>query len=124
MAASSSSVNPTPLAHTNDQGEGHPRGEVRSNFLLGINVVQVATTSLLSGEIHPEYRMFRLKVSKSYVLLLQKYPSECNKLRIRGFENPSRFSGLVRSAARVHIIRQSQTTTQTWTPEQKVGCVG
>ncbi|GFX10547.1 hypothetical protein TNCV_2583681 [Trichonephila clavipes] len=26
MAASSSSVNPTPLAHANDQGEGHARG--------------------------------------------------------------------------------------------------
>ncbi|GFW26594.1 hypothetical protein TNCV_1165281 [Trichonephila clavipes] len=25
MAASSSSVNPTPLAHANNQGEGHPR---------------------------------------------------------------------------------------------------
>ncbi|GFU51612.1 hypothetical protein TNCV_82421 [Trichonephila clavipes] len=60
-----------------------------------------------------KYRVSGLKVSKSYVLLLPNSPSECNKLFIRGSDNPRDFLGPVRSAARVSINQQSQTINST-----------
>ncbi|GFX27472.1 uncharacterized protein TNCV_4995281 [Trichonephila clavipes] len=72
-----------------------------------------------------------LKVSKSYDLLLRNYPSECNKLFIRGLENPPIFFGYSRSASRSRTIRQSKgdklvtlaSLVKMQTLQQKVQCV-
>ncbi|GFY17549.1 uncharacterized protein TNCV_3519041 [Trichonephila clavipes] len=73
------------------------------------------------------YRMSGRKVSKRYDLLLRNYPSECNKLFIRGFENPPRFFGsstIGRTCVHYLAIADSKLVTLTslvkmWMPQQK-----
>ncbi|GFX64898.1 uncharacterized protein TNCV_450361 [Trichonephila clavipes] len=79
----------------------------------------------------PQNRVSGLKVSKSYGSLLRNYPSECNKLFIRGLETPPRFFGSSPiGCMHVHYsaIADNELVTLTslvkmWTLQQKVQCV-
>ncbi|GFT53150.1 aa_trans domain-containing protein [Trichonephila clavipes] len=75
-------------------------------------------------------RVSRLKVSKSYGLLLRNYAPECNKLFIHGLENSPRFFGsspIDRTCTHYSAIADDKLFTltslvKTWTPQQKAQC--
>ncbi|GFV31282.1 uncharacterized protein TNCV_1640341 [Trichonephila clavipes] len=77
---------------------------------------------------HYIYRVFGLKVSKSYGLLLRSYPSECNELFIRGLENSPRFIGsspIGHTCVHYSAIADDPFFTiislaKIWTPQQMV----